>query len=1022
MNRRSLLFLILLAYMAVDDQFSSILKALCDNKSCAVRWTLTREAMLSMRAAAPVLDQRMRIYIASLGCAGQRRGKRGGRYRQRRHEWRPRDQNNISCCYNIPVLIGRRDSSDREDVGRGCPQSKDRVHSRRDKRREVFLRRIPIHRTMTDNNGNTAQSESRPSVDYRPSLYVINAASLSKPYAVQQLTVDLSSCNVDIAAVTETHLKAKHTDSSVAIPGYILLRRDRLRRKGGGVALYVRATLQASPWSFSADNRIYEILWVKAGSLFVGVLYHPPKPSYTIDSLLDYLESTVNEIERDFPAADVVLSGDFNQLPQDSVVRRTGLTQIVHQPTRGGNVLDQIYESYPIYNTVRVVRSVIKSDHKAVVAYSFPNQCVPTKTTTVRTFRKYSPAQNASFLQYISSLDVESDEIQAPKDTQKEFDEFYSRALFMLNQFYPEHTITVTSRDQEFVTPAIKASLRRKNRLMRAGRVEEASALAARIGKKINNSCAKRLSKIDGRVDSKGMWAAVREITGRGQQANKVDGITATSLNQYFAAISTDCGYQAPARKQTTSLPSNHQVSEWRVFTLLDTMRPTATGLDQLPSWFLKLGAPYFYKPLVRLFNMSLDTSTVPSQWKAAYIRPVPKVSPPQSNTDFRPISVTPVLTRIMERIIVREYLYPAFISPPPLLNFTDQFAFRPTGSTTATLITILHSVTSLLADNPYVVVIAVDFSKAFDSVRHATLLEKVAQLSIPDNVYNWLVDFFLDRSHCVRYNEDMSALLSITASIIQGSAIGPAAYVVNAADLTSVTPGNKLYKYADDTYIIVPAVNIQSRETELAHIDKWAAANNLKLNRSKSREIIFTESRRRRAVCLPPELADIQRVTSLKILGVTVTNHLAVSEHVRDVTCKCMQSMHALRILRCHGLSTESLQMIYKAVVVAKLTYASPAWWGFTTTDDRNRIDGVLKRGVRAGLYLGPTVSQLIEDVDDRLFSSTLYNEQHVLNLLLPDRHNTKYNLRSRRHDCTLSAITDRRNFIHRMIFKDMY
>jgi len=68
-----------------------------------------------------------------------------------------------------------------------------------------------------------------------------------------------------------------------------------------------------------------------------------------------------------------------------------------------------------------------------------------------------------------------------------------------------------------------------------------------------------------------------------------------------------------------------------------------------------------------------------------------------------------------------------------------------------------------------YVAVIAVDFSKAFDMVRHATLLDKMAQLSIPDNVYNWLVDFFQDRSHCVRYNEEVSALLSINASITQG-------------------------------------------------------------------------------------------------------------------------------------------------------------------------------------------------------------------------------------------------------------
>ena len=121
-----------------------------------------------------------------------------------------------------------------------------------------------------------------------------------------------------------------------------------------------------------------------------------------------------------------------------------------------------------------------------------------------------------------------------------------------------------------------------------------------------------------------------------------------------------------------------------------------------------------------------------------------------------------------------------------------------------------------------------------------------MAQLSIPDNVYNWLVDFFQERSHRVRYSEEMSALLSINASIIQGSAVGPAAYVVNAA------------------YIVVPAVNICSREVELEHIEKWTAGNNLKINRSKSLEI----SRRRRTDCSPPPhpITDIRRATSVKI------------------------------------------------------------------------------------------------------------------------------------------------------------
>ena len=106
-----------------------------------------------------------------------------------------------------------------------------------------------------------------------------------------------------------------------------------------------------------------------------------------------------------------------------------------------------------------------------------------------------------------------------------------------------------------------------------------------------------------------------------------------------------------------------------------------------------------------------------------------------------------------------------------------------------------------MLTTNPYVIVISLDFSKAFDTVRHSTLLEKLAQLDIPDNVYNWLVNFFSGHSHCTQYSGQTSMLKDITASIIQGSAIGPAAYVDNAGDLAAVTPGNQLCKFADDTY-----------------------------------------------------------------------------------------------------------------------------------------------------------------------------------------------------------------------------
>jgi len=193
--------------------------------------------------------------------------------------------------------------------------------------------------------------------------------------------------------------------------------------------------------------------------------------------------------------------------------------------------------------------------------------------------------------------------------------------------------------------------------------------------------------------------------------------------------------------------------------------------------------------------------------------------------------------------------------------------------------------------------VIALDFTKAFDTVRHYTLLHKMANIGIPDSVYNWLVSYFCNHSHCTKYGGEVSSMLDITAGIIQGSGIGPASYVINAGDLRTISSCNYLFKYADDTYIITPSANADSRTAEFTNIEDWACSNNLKLNRSKSVEIIITRQRRKCHVSLMPTLPDIARVQTIKILGVTISHRLSVNQHVTNIIASTHYGFYELMV-----------------------------------------------------------------------------------------------------------------------------
>ena len=225
--------------------------------------------------------------------------------------------------------------------------------------------------------------------------------------------------------------------------------------------------------------------------------------------------------------------------------------------------------------------------------------------------------------------------------------------------------------------------------------------------------------------------------------------------------------------------------------------------------------------------------------------------------------------------------------------------------------------------------------------------------------------------------------------SVVQGSSLGPASYIVNTADLRPRQDGNVTTKFADDTYLIIPARNSHTHGDEVSHVKSWASNNNLQLNCSKSHEIVFWSRRLSgKADQQAPPCPDIKRVDKLTILGVDVNNSLTATDHVSSLLASCSSLLYALRVLRCHGLGDQSVKDVFHAMVIGKLTYCAPAWHGFCSTADYVRLEAFLRSCAKlCYVERSATVTGMFLEADDALFRRILHNETHVLRTFSPER-----------------------------------
>jgi hypothetical protein len=449
---------------------------------------------------------------------------------------------------------------------------------------------------------------------------------------------------------------------------------------------------------------------------------------------------------------------------------------------------------------------------------------------------------------------------------------------------------------------------------------------------------------------------------------------------------------------------------------LLRRVGKTAPGKDNIPHWVFSTCSYELADVVAHIYNSSLRTGIVPLQWLTAVITPVPKNSNPGTLSDFRPISVTPILSRIIEKIVAARWLRPAIT--PELIS--DQFAFRPTGSTTCALAYFMHHVTRMLETNAYVRCLLIDFSKAFDVVDHVVLIDKLSKLDLPKYALNWLISFLVGRSHTTKTACVESSSLPINRSIIQGSGIGPTCYIILESDLKPISKVNIVFKYADDTNLLAPEhTDVQLCE-EYEAIKLWALRNKMIINVSKTKEIVFRRPNSRGCVD-PPVLQAIGKLKETKLLGVIFSESFHFDSHVNYILKICSQRSYLMRKLRDQGLTANQLNIVFDAIILSRIMYGVSAWSGFLSVELIGRIDAFFKRMFKYGFCKRLiTFREISGNYDSTLFKLMLKSHS-CIHQLLPPVKTEIMQLRPRGHKFTLpncNSTLHKASFVNRCLF----
>ena len=711
--------------------------------------------------------------------------------------------------------------------------------------------------------------------------------------------------------------------------GYNIFRTDRCA-KGGGVAIYIKNTFQATVQLSKSVPKQFELLILKVEStkscvISVAGCYRPPSASKdTLSSLSDCLSSIkYNEL---------VLMGDLNWdwlTPASDSFKcfcdSALLTQIIDSPTRPNNkhpekstLLDLILTNVPQkYKAIAVFANDV-SDHCIIACVRDTKlpKCKP-RIILKRNFKLFC---EQAFLNDLYLCDWTKINLIPEPEIALQY--FKSLLLDIINKHAPLRKHKIKGRDNPWFSEQLSELIHERDLAWATARKSKNKSDWQHF-RYLRNKCVSQIRKAkadfyvneicDSTNNPSKFWKMIKSLSSGTRDTVlpntlKLNDEIITekksmldSLNQHF--ISSGLLFEQEMKQDMSqvdySLSGENVLCDFDLAliakeevynALIKLNTKKSSGPDGLDPYFLKIAAEHIAEPLTYIFNLTIETGIIPSVWKSAYVTPLLKGGDRSNPNNYRPISKLSALAKVLEGLISDQLK--DFLTANSILNEL-QSGFRKKHSTVTATMKVLNDLISDIDSKEYCAALFLDLSKAFDTVDHLVLCQRLRDIGMSSKAVMWFGNYLSGRTQSVQVDGVSSKPLLTQNGVPQGSILGPILFTIYINVLCQNVNDAKFHFYADDTILYCSASSLTSAIQKLQSAFNVVQSNlnqlRLVLNSDKTKLMCFSKSRKTDDACqiVIQNEKVIERVSVYKYLGFYLDENLSFKYHIECLTKK---------------------------------------------------------------------------------------------------------------------------------------